>query len=146
MNFKTPFKKSYYYVVFGCGRLGSLIANDLSAKGHSVVVIDRDENSFDNLSFDFTGFTLVGEANEIEQMKEAKIEKANGVFVLTPDDNTNIMIALTAKKYFNVDNVIARVYNPKNIKTFAKHKIEIVCPTMLASNRLKKFISKGEKK
>ena len=145
MNFKTPFKKSYYYVVFGCGRLGSLIANDLSAKGHSVVVIDRDENSFDNLSFDFTGFTLVGEANEIEQMKEAKIEKAYGVFVLTPDDNTNIMIALTVKKYFNVNNVIARVYNPKNIKTFAKHKIEIVCPTMLASNRLKKFISKGEK-
>lgn len=145
MKFKTPFKKSFYYVVFGCGRLGSIIANELSAKGHSVVVIDRDENSFENLSFDFTGFTLVGEANEIEQMKEAKIEKANGVFVLTPDDNTNIMIALTVKKYFNVDNVIARVYNPKNIKTFAKYKIEIVCPTMLASNRLKKFISKGEK-
>lgn len=146
MKFKTPFKKSFYYVVFGCGRLGSLIANELSAKGNSVVIIDRDENSFDNLSFDFTGFTLVGEANEIEQMKEAKVEKANGVFVLTPDDNTNIMIALTVKKYFNVDNVIARVYNPKNIKTFAKHKIEIVCPTMLASNRLKKFITKGEKK
>ena len=33
-------------IVVGCGRYGSLLANQVSSLGHSVVVIDRQEHAF----------------------------------------------------------------------------------------------------
>lgn len=35
-----------YIVIAGCGRYGTLLANRLSYLGHSVVIIDRRENAF----------------------------------------------------------------------------------------------------
>ena len=49
-------KDSLYVVIVGCGRLGSHLANQLSRAGHSIVVIDADASTFDNLSSDFSGF------------------------------------------------------------------------------------------
>ncbi len=40
-------RKSLYIAVIGCGRLGSILASDLSQQGHEVVVIDRDKSAFD---------------------------------------------------------------------------------------------------
>ena len=39
--------KSLYIAVIGCGRLGSILASDLSKQGYEVVVIDRDSSAFD---------------------------------------------------------------------------------------------------
>ena len=33
-------------LIAGCGRYGALLANRLSSIGHSVVIIDRQENAF----------------------------------------------------------------------------------------------------
>ncbi|MFH1091950.1 MAG: NAD-binding protein, partial [Pseudomonadota bacterium] len=44
---------SRYIVIVGCGRLGSYLANRLSREGHSVVVIDPNDSTFDDLSPDF---------------------------------------------------------------------------------------------
>ena len=51
-------KNNRYIVIVGCGRLGSHLANRLSREGHSVVVIDRYEATFGNLSPDFSGFRV----------------------------------------------------------------------------------------
>ena len=55
-------KKSIYIAIIGCGRLGSILASDLSQQGHEVVVIDRDKSAFARLSEEFSGFSLVGDA------------------------------------------------------------------------------------
>ncbi|HHF08144.1 MAG: TrkA family potassium uptake protein [Thermotogae bacterium] len=124
--------KGLYIVIFGCGRLGSGIANWLSSKGNSVVVVDRREEAFSSLSFEFTGFTIIGDATELDTLETAKVEKADVVLALTPDDNTNIMTALISKEYFEVPRVIARVYDPNNIDMFSEFGVEIICPTLLA--------------
>ena len=54
--------QSQYIVVVGCGRLGSILASRLSGQGHSVVVIDWDESTFNSLSIEFSGFPIVGDA------------------------------------------------------------------------------------
>ncbi|MEW5910582.1 MAG: NAD-binding protein, partial [Thermodesulfobacteriota bacterium] len=70
-------KNSLYIVIIGCGRLGSLLADQLSRVGHAVVVIDMDESTFNNLSPDFSGFRVVGDATQIAVLKEAKLKKAD---------------------------------------------------------------------
>ncbi len=136
----TSKKKEYYIVIIGCGRLGSRIAGFLSVQGHSVVVVDKDENSLQDLSYEFSGFSVLGEATELDTLKSAKLDKADIALVLTPDDNTNIMIALVAKEYFSTPRVIARVYDPNNLEIFSRFGIEIICPTLLAVDSVKQSL------
>ncbi len=61
--------QSQYIVVVGCGRLGSILASRLSGQGHSVVVIDWDESTFNSLSIEFSGFPIVGDAAELAVLR-----------------------------------------------------------------------------
>jgi len=65
---------SQYIVVVGCGRLGSILAFRLSSQGNSVVVIGLHESFFSNLSSDFSGFQIIGDASEIVILRSAKVE------------------------------------------------------------------------
>ena len=130
-------KDEYYIVIFGCGRLGSRMANWLSSIGCSVVVVDRNESSFNALSYEFTGFNIMGDATELDVLKEAKLDKADVALVLTTDDNTNLMISMSAKEYFEVPRVVARAYDPNNIQMFSDFGIEVICPTLSAVESIK---------
>ncbi|MGC9383362.1 MAG: potassium channel family protein [Kosmotogaceae bacterium] len=137
-------KKGYYVVIFGCGRLGSRIANWLSGTGNSVVVIDIEEVAFQSLLYEFTGFTITGDATELETFRSAKVDMADFVLVLTSDDNTNVMIGMVAKEYYNVPRVLARVTDPNNIELFSEFGIEIICPTMLAVENIEERLGFNE--
>jgi trk system potassium uptake protein TrkA len=75
-----------YVVVVGCGRLGSLLANQLSQVGSSVVVIDRDETALEMLAPEFSGFRITGDAVEMEVLQAAKVHKAGCLLAVTEDD------------------------------------------------------------
>ncbi|HEX3650201.1 MAG TPA: NAD-binding protein, partial [Pseudonocardiaceae bacterium] len=49
-----------HVVIMGCGRVGSSLAHALERLGHSVAVIDKDEQAFRRLGADFHGTYLVG--------------------------------------------------------------------------------------
>lgn len=123
-----------YVVVMGCGRLGSLLASRLSGQGHSVVVIDRDESTFNSLSAEFSGFQIVGEATEMAILREAKVDKADCLLATTDDDNTNLMVAQIGKIIFDVPIVIARVFDPAREETFRGFGVETISPVKLAAD------------
>lgn len=125
-------KNNLYIVIVGCGRVGSHLSNQLSRMGHSVVVIDTNEDTFNDLSPDFSGFRVVGDATQIAVLKDAKSKKADVFFAVTHDDNVNLMVAQIARKIFNVSHVLARVFDPKREKVFDQLGIETICPTSIA--------------
>jgi trk system potassium uptake protein TrkA len=129
---------SWYVIIIGCGRLGSKIASNLSNQGHSVVILDRDEKSFDHLTQEFTGFTIVGNATELESLKKAKISKATMVLAFTNKDNINYMVSQVAKEVFNVPHVIARIYDPDNVQLFNQIDVKTIIPMNLAEVALNK--------
>jgi trk system potassium uptake protein TrkA len=124
--------KNLFILVVGCGRLGSLLANRLSGKGHSVVVIDVNESAFNALSPEFSGFRIVGDATEFSVLKGAKTEKADIFIAATRDDNVNLMVSQLAKKIFNVPKVMARVFDPKRESIYKGFNIETISPTSIA--------------
>jgi trk system potassium uptake protein TrkA len=126
-------KYSLYIVIIGCGRLGSYLANGFSREGHSVVVIDSNETTFDNLTADFSGFKLEGDATKLSVLKKSKLNKADCMIAATHDDNVNLMAAQVAKKIFNVPKVLARVFDPKREQVYAQLGIETICPTSVAA-------------
>ncbi|MEL6553303.1 MAG: TrkA family potassium uptake protein [Cyanobacteria bacterium J06621_11] len=136
-------KDARYIVVVGCGRLGSLLAAQLSAQGHSVVVIDRHEAAFANLSGEFSGFQIVADATELATLKQAKADKADCLLVVTRGDNVNLMVAQVGKTIFEIPAVMARVFDPAREAIYAEFDIDTISPTQLSADL---FLQKlGEK-
>jgi len=121
-----------YIIIIGCGTLGSSLANTLSGMGHSIVVIDRNEEAFASLENEFSGFMIHGDANEFFILKQAKVEKADIVLSVTDDDNLNIMLSQICQKIYHIPDVIARVNKPRSAEVFNKLGIRTICPTLLA--------------
>ena len=125
---------SQYIVVVGCGRLGSILASRLSGQGNSVVVIDPHESSFNNLSSDFSGFQITGDASEIEILRSAKVDRADSLLAVTDNDNINLMVAQIAKNVFQVGTVLARVFDPAREKIYRDFGIATISPTQLSAD------------
>lgn len=137
-----PFR---YVVIVGCGRLGSILASQLSRLGCNVVVIDREESAFKNLSADFSGFRVTGDASEPATLQQAKIEQADCVLAITHYDNVNLMVAQVAKAVYRIPKVIARVFDPFREAIYHEFEIETICPTrIIADAFMKELIPSAE--
>lgn len=132
-----------YIIIVGCGRLGAFLANKLSRDGHSVVAIDVNKISFDNLSEEFSGFRIEGDATEFALLQEAKADKADLIVATTHEDNVNIMVAQVAKKIFGVQRVMARVFDPMRVQVYQALDIETVSPTLIAGEMLLESLYKN---
>lgn len=120
-------------LIVGCGRLGSILANQLSRRGRSVVVVDRDGSAFDNLSTEFSGFRVTGDAAELAVLREAGIGQADCLLAVTRHDNVNLMVAQVGKVVFGIPKVVARVFDPSRVALYHEFGIETICPTQTAA-------------
>ncbi len=129
-----------YIIIAGCGRLGSFLARLLSSDNKSVVVVDKNEEAFNNLTEEFSGFLIGEDITEIDTLIRAKIDKADVFVAATNDDNTNIMVAEIAKKIYQVPKVIARLYEPTKQELYQQLDIDTICPTILSAIAFKEII------
>ncbi|MDY0088224.1 MAG: TrkA family potassium uptake protein [Coriobacteriia bacterium] len=123
-------------VVVGCGRVGSQLATLLSIEGHNVVVIDKDADSFKRLGTVFNGVTVKGLGFDEEVLEEAGIRGAHAFAAVTDLDNTNLMAAEVARKLFDVEHTVARLYNPMRERTYQQLGLDYVCGTTLVAETL----------
>ena len=146
--FKTARRKgSGYTVIIGCGRLGASLANAISDKDASVMIVDRDERAFRKLGTAYGGLTLTGDATDIAVLRSAEIERADTVVSVTNDDNTNIMVAQIARNVYHIPNVICRLYDPEREIVYKEFGIDTICPTVLSTREIDRLLgkAKGEK-
>jgi trk system potassium uptake protein TrkA len=100
--------------IAGAGKVGLFIANDLRSAGHEVLLIEQDQ-SIANRSVAADGVEwFIGDACEVNSLREAGLEKCDVVVAATGDDEDNLVVSLLAKQEFAVPRVIARVNHPKN--------------------------------
>ena len=132
-----------YTIIVGCGRLGSKLPNLLSANGENVLVIDSKKDSFRKLTHAFGGLTLTGDATDITILRDANIETASAVVAVTDNDNTNIMVAQIAKEMFNIEYVIARLYDPDREAVYNEFEINTICPASLSADEIEKLLSES---
>ena len=127
--------RTQYIVIIGCGRLGATLANRLSPLGHSVVVVDRSEAAFRGLSSGFGGFQIIGDAGELSVLKQASIHKADALLAVTGEDTLNLMVAQVAQSVFQVEQVLARVFDPSRETIYRTLDIATISPTTLAADQ-----------
>ena len=103
------FHKNKCIVIAGCGPLGAALAKSLYKKGHKVVVLDKDRESFRYLPEEFRGYEMEGDPTDPQVLKAAGIEDAGLFIASTQDDNTNLLLAQIASRIFHVSQVYARL-------------------------------------
>lgn len=110
----------------GCGRVGSKVAGDLDAAGHSVAVVDTDSASFSRLSPSFAGITVQGVGFDRDTLLRAGIERAAAFAAVSSGDNSNIIAARVASEGFGVKNVVARIYDLRRAEVYERLGIPTV--------------------
>ena len=141
MKFFDTNTNSPYTIIIGCGILGANIANTLSNAGENVLIMDERKESFQLLSSNFGGLSIIGNGLDLDKLQEAHIERATGLIAVTDDDNTNIMIALLAKELFHVKQVVAKLYDMDREIVYKNYDINTICPTVLSANEINKILA-----
>lgn len=125
-----------HVVIVGCGRVGSTLALGLVSSGHSVAVIDRKSDAFFRLRDNFAGQTITGIGFDRDVLEQAGIKQASAVAAVTNGDNSNILIARVARESFGIENVVARISDPKRAEIYERLGIATVATVKWTSDRI----------
>ncbi|TAM82885.1 MAG: TrkA family potassium uptake protein [Jatrophihabitans sp.] len=125
-----------HIVIMGCGRVGSSLAHSLTKRDHSVAVIDQDPLAFRRLGDSFPGRPVTGIGFDRDTLIAAGIEHAAAFAAVSSGDNSNIIAARVARETFGVQNVIARIYDPKRAEVYERLGIPTVATVPWTANRL----------
>ena len=129
-----------YIVIVGCGQIGKELARDLSIT-ENVVVIDKDLKSLDELTESFNGKKVWGNALDTNVLESAGIKDAQAVYLLTNNDNLNLVVGKVVKRKYGIQKVILQVNDIAKKKIFSERGIMIINRTYLISDILKKCLS-----
>lgn len=130
----------------GCGRVGSSLATELEAAGHSVAVIDQSREAFRRLGPDFKGRTVTGVGFDRDTLLEAGIETADAFAAVSNGDNSNILAARVARETYGVANVVARIYDPGRAEIYQRLGIPTVATVIWATDQiLRRLVPEGSK-
>ena len=115
-----------HVVVVGCGRVGSELAVTLESEGHTVAVIDKNRNAFRRLPERFTGRAVLGFGFDRDHLEQAGIGEAHALAAVTSGDNSNILTARIARETYQIEHVVARIYDPRRAVIYQRLGIPTV--------------------
>jgi trk system potassium uptake protein TrkA len=107
-----------YVIVVGAGKVGWNLGRELLEKGHEVTLIEKDRNRYQTVEQELEHSVQYGDATELWVLERAGISRADMVIAVTGDDEDNVLICQVAKEKYMVDQIIARVNNPRNKQWF----------------------------
>ena len=97
-------------VIAGMGDVGYHLAKALSDESHDIIAIDHDQQRLSRIDTMADILTISGSATSLENLKEAKIEKADLFVAVTSSEEANIASAILAKK-MGAGKTIIRIAN-----------------------------------
>jgi trk system potassium uptake protein TrkA len=130
----------------GCGRVGSSLATELEALGHTISIIDQSREAFRRLGPDFKGRTISGIGFDRDTLLEAGIETADAFAAVSNGDNSNILAARVARETYGVGNVVARIYDPGRAEIYQRLGIPTVATVIWATDQImRRLVPEGSK-
>jgi trk system potassium uptake protein len=126
-----------YIIVVGAGKVGWNLARELLEKNHEVTVIESNRRRYLTVEQELEHNVSYGDASELWVLERAGIQRADMVIAVTGDDEDNMLICQVAREKYDVNQVIARVNNPRNKEHF---ELLGVRPTVSATDLILRLI------
>jgi voltage-gated potassium channel len=110
-------------VILGGGRVGRAVARNLKEAGHPSRIVERQAERVRHLDPDEV---VVGDAADLEVLREAGIEQAPAIVVTTHDDDMNVFLTLYSRKLRPRAEILGRVEHERNITTMHRAGADFV--------------------
>ncbi|HLJ03581.1 MAG TPA: NAD-binding protein [Solirubrobacteraceae bacterium] len=107
-----------YVIIAGAGKVGWNLARELIAKEREVTLIETDHRRYRIVEDELEHAVQYGDATELWVLERAGIQRADLVIAVTGDDEDNIVICQVAREKYDVQRIVARVNNPRNLQHF----------------------------
>jgi trk system potassium uptake protein TrkA len=107
-----------YVIIAGAGKVGWNLARELMEDEHEITVIESDRDRYMVVEEELEHAVHYGDATELWVLERAGIARADMVIAVTGDDEDNVPICQVAKEKYMVEQIIARVNNPRNKQWF----------------------------
>jgi trk system potassium uptake protein TrkA len=127
-------------IIAGCGRVGALLANKLSAEGHDVAVIDKEPSAFRLLSKQFKGTTVRGMVFDKATLDKAGADRADAFVAVTSGDNSNVVASTVARDIYHIPKVLARIFDPRRADIYRRLGIPTISSVSWAVNEITSLV------
>jgi trk system potassium uptake protein TrkA len=126
-----------YVIIAGAGKVGWNLARELIEKGHEVTLLENDRRRYLVVEQELEHAVQYGDASELWVLERAGIQRGDLVIAVTGDDEDNILICQMARDKYDVERIVARVNNPRNLDHFKELGIE---PAVSATDLILRLI------
>jgi len=123
-------------IICGYGRVGQMLAVELTNHDQSLVIVDRDESKVDQAIAD--GFLAIkGDAAEDSVLTKVGIHRAGTLATVLPHDATNVFITLSARDLCASVCIIARAESPTTERKLLRSgATSVVMPAAIGAVRI----------
>ena len=97
-------------IIVGAGRIGSNLAESLSAENHEVYLIEKDKDTARKADEKIDVKVICGNGADPETLKKVSVHEADLVISVTMSDETNLVVCSLAD-FFGAKKQVARVRN-----------------------------------
>lgn len=132
-------------MLVGGGEIGFTVAQALEGKGYEIALIERDTDRAAALAdmLDETA-VLYGDGTNLALLEEEGAGNADVFITMSPDDETNLMAGLLAKR-LGCKKVVALVHRPDYGPIYEQLGIDAaISPRLLAAKQILKYVREGE--
>ena len=111
--------KDKQYLVIGCGRFGSSVAKKMCQLGNDVIVIDKDEDSINNIA-ELVTHTAIVDVTEERDLKSIGLGNFDVVIVAISSDVRASIMATVMAKEMGVPKVVCKAKDELQAKVLYK--------------------------
>lgn len=126
--------KSLEMIIAGGGELTYYLARSFISKGYIVTIIDKDSQECERLSKSLKAIVVNGDASDPHILEDSRVDYADMVISITPNDHDNLIINQLAEKKFGVPRTLALVNDPDNEEVFRTLGVSAYSTTNLVSS------------
>lgn len=117
-----------------------MIARTLAREGHTVTMLDTDEENLRRLQDEQGIAALVGDGILEEDLKRAGVEDADVFVAVEESDTRNALAAQKARYLFNTPKVVCHIDDPQRQEMYNNMGFMAVSPASVVSDLILKAI------
>ena len=103
-------------VIVGGGKVGFYVAKTLIEDGVEISLIEKDQRTCELIASELDIPVICDDGTTVEALLQAGTVNADAFIAVTGSDEDNIVAGQIAKRKFQVDRVISRANDPKNVE------------------------------
>ncbi len=114
-------------------------------KGHSVIIVNRDEAFCADMAKKFRATVVHGDGSDRHVIEQLELARDDLFVALTMHDSDNLVSCLLAKQAFAIENTAALVNDPDNKEVFRRMGIHtVVSPTEILATAIEDSMLREE--